>query len=315
MRKTIAVFAFALLLACGLAFAESQPSSKSTAAIGKIAMMEATSMEATTIMANTLKTSTGTDLFVDVSMECGLFTSVKVDSMGGVEDRAEAMAGVEVTVLVDGREAMPGPVTFCRRSEVLKAEFQGLLTDDDGSVCISEDLENPGTMIIDEDCLRPETLEMVHDTMGSHSFNFVYPNLRSGVHTIEVLAKVDSYIESTLYSGAKVLDTDIFGDEDVTFKAGDTILSVDRSGKFQVGQVIIIDDERLMINAIQKDGTADPSGNELVVTRGYDGTTEAAHTRGTRIYIVAGADASATLGNGSVTVQTVRMLKGEDFEF
>ena len=55
-------------------------------------------------MSNTLKTSTGADIFVAVSLECGLFTSTKVDSMSGEEDRAEAMAGVEVHAATeDGR--------------------------------------------------------------------------------------------------------------------------------------------------------------------------------------------------------------------
>lgn len=313
MRRVGIVILVTVLFGCGVAFAE-QPAAKATAAVGRIAVLEADSFQESTVMANTIKTPTGADLFVDVSLECGLFTAAKVDSMAGIEDRAEAMSGVEVRVLVDGAEAMPGPVTFCRRSEVLKAEFQGLLTDEDGNVCLSEDLENPGTIVIDDDCLRPETLELVLDTMGSHSFNFIYPNLRSGVHTVEVRAKVDSFMESTLYSGAKVRDEDIFGDTDSAFSAGDNILTVDRGGKFEVGQTIVVEDEQMVIQAIQTEGQADPNGKDLVVQRGWNATTDVAHPVRTPIYIVAGAEASASIGNGSVTVELVKMIKGEQVE-
>lgn len=313
MRRIGTVVLMAIVAGCGVAFA-AQPASKATASVGKIVVLESTDMQERTIMTNDIKTSTGADLFVDVSLECGLYTSAKVDSMAGIEDRAEAMAGVEISVLVDGVEAKPGPVTFCRRSQILKAEFQGLLTDEDGNVCLSEDPLSPGTMLLDEDCLRPETLEMALDTMGSHSFNFIYPNLRSGNHTVEVRAKVDSYTESTLYSGAKVRDGDIFGDSDDDFAADDTVLSVDRGGKFQVGQVIVIEDEHLLVNGIQNEGVDDPSGKDLLVQRGWNDTTAVPHTRRTPIYIVAGADASASIGNGSVTVEMVKMIRNEEIE-
>jgi hypothetical protein len=58
-------------------------------------------MEWTTILSNNLKTANQKDLFVDVSLECGLYTSTKVASSGKT-DTSVADAGVQVQVLVDG---------------------------------------------------------------------------------------------------------------------------------------------------------------------------------------------------------------------
>lgn len=278
-----------------------QPASKATAQVGEIAIIESEGMEYTTILSNEIKTPNGKDLFIDVSLECGLYTATKVDSLGGIEDRAEAEAGVEVMVLVDGEPALPGPINFCKRTQVLIAEFQGLLEDEEGNLCIVEDPQNPGTDIIDEACLRPETLELILDTMSANSFNFVKSDLSSGTHLVEVVAKIDTFIESTLDSGTKVKDGDADGEG---FDPGDTLLTVERGGKFEVGQTIVIDEEQLLITAIDD--------KDMTVIRAVNGTAEDYHATKTRIYIVAGAEATASIGHGTVTVELVRMIKDEE---
>jgi hypothetical protein len=297
----------AVLLVVGLASAGTgQPAAKATADVCDVTLIDPTEAAGwTTILSNEIKTPNQKDLFVDVSLECGLYTDTKVDSLGGYLDRAEAEASVQVQVLIDGQPAMPGPVTFCKRSQILEAEFMGLLTDEDGNVCIEvthtecTDPADPMTCVhtvtIDEDCLRPETLRLILETMNANSFNFIAPNLTPGTHTVEVQAKVESLVESTLDSGAK-LDGDI--DEFVVD------FMVDKAGKIAVDDVIVIDDEKMLVTAV--------ADKMVTVERAYDGTTAAAHAHRTRIYVVAGAEATGTIGKGSVTVELVRMIKGEE---
>jgi len=66
--------------------------------------------------------------------------------------------------------------------------------------------------------------------------------------------------------------------EGATFVAGVTTLTVKDGSRFEVGMVILIDDELLLVTAI--------STNDLTVTRGYGGTTDADHADGTTIYIL-----------------------------
>src|SRR4051794_6991883 len=58
------------------------------------------------------------DLFIAVSLECGLFTGNGSD--------APADAAVEVRVWVDGHQARPGDVHFCGKTNGLVAPFSDL---------------------------------------------------------------------------------------------------------------------------------------------------------------------------------------------
>ncbi len=311
MRKYISLGVVTILVAlvvAGLAYAGTgQPAAKATADVSDITLIDETdAIGWTTILSNTIKTPNQKELFIDVSLECGLYTDTKVDSLGGYLDRAEAEASVQVQVLIDGQPALPGSVTFCKRSQILEAEFMGLLTDDEGNVCIEvtevcADLLDPATcehvVTIDEDCLRPETLRLILETMNANSFNFIAPNLTPGTHEVEVQAKVESFVESTLDSGAKV------GED---FVAGDTTLTIDKEkfNDYVAPFVIIIEDEKLLVTNV--------AGKDLTVERGHDGTSDVNHAERTRIYVPEGAEATGTIGKGSVTVELVRMIKGEE---
>jgi len=311
VRKYIGLAVLAVLavfLVAGLVSAATgQPAAKATADVSDITLIDPTEeADWTTILSNEIKTPNQKDLFIDVSLECGLYTDTKVDSLGGYMDRAEAEASVQVQVLIDGEPALPGSVTFCKRSQILEAEFMGLLTDEEGNVCIQvtevcTDPMDPTTcelvVTIDEDCLRPETLRLILETMNANSFNFIAANLTPGTHTVEVQAKVESFVESTLDSGAKV-------DED--FVAGDTTLTIDKAkfDEYVTPFVIIIEDEKLLVTNV--------AGTDLTVERGHDGTDDVDHAQRTRIYVPEGAEATGTIGKGSVTVQLVRMIKGEE---
>lgn len=176
-----------------------QPAAKATTQFTPISVLSSAtqSLDAqgdpawTTLLSNNIHTASQKSLFVDVSLECGLYTQTLVRSKGGNKDTSTAKATIQVRVLVDGAEAYPGNVVFASRMQELSAVFQGLLTDADGNVCLTADPDT-GVITIDEDCLLPEELELVLDTMSANSFNFITRPLDSGVHTVAVQVRIDT---------------------------------------------------------------------------------------------------------------------------
>lgn len=234
MRNLITGLAVASIVALSSSAAlaqGSQSSAKATAVVTNLNVLDASTLQAAqddgwqTIMQNTVKTSEQKDLFVDVSLESGLYTKTQVKSKGGTRDTSVASASVKVRVLIDGNLAYPSEIVFNKRAQHLSAVFQGLLQDESGNSCLAVDLET-GAIVIDEDCLLPEEVELILDTMSANSFNFLYPDAGTGVHTVSVQAKIET---------------------DTSFESGS-------------------------------------------------------------------AEAAATIGHGSVTVEEVRMIKEEDFE-
>ncbi len=185
------MFACAVLLA-GALYADALPSSKATAKIGNINVIKSISSpdsaqvgEWQSILINSLKTPNQKDLFIDVSMEVGLLTNTLVRSKLGVSDTSMADAGVQIRVLVDGNEALPGAVTFGRRTQTLTATLQGLI---DG--CMTVD-PLTGNVIIDPLCVKPEQIGLILDTMNANSFNFIIQDLQAGVHQVQVQARIN----------------------------------------------------------------------------------------------------------------------------
>ncbi len=162
----------------------SQPAAKATAAFSDIAIMDQGDIAFTTIMKQTLKTS-NRSLFIDMSMECGLLTQTTVKSKGGTRDTSTASAAVMVRVLVDGKVAAPGEVTYCQRTQELSATFGGILQS-----CTDA---NADGIILGSECdFLDEELSLLLSTMNANSFNFLTDNLASGTHTVEVQAKIFS---------------------------------------------------------------------------------------------------------------------------
>jgi len=193
MRRFLSISMVALLAIItvfGVASAQSQPSSKVTAEVSTITILEPTEGDTdwTTILSNNLRTPNQKDLFVDVSLECGLYTDTLVKSAGS-KDTAKAEAGVYVQVLVDDIPMYPGEVVFCRRTQTLTALFGGIMES-------CTDLNGDGTITYDECTWTPEELELVLDTMNANSFNFVLDDLTAGVHTVAVQARISTVEEA-----------------------------------------------------------------------------------------------------------------------
>jgi len=202
MKKSIVIaVALALVVTLGAgavwAASNSQPASKATAQVKDLTILNWTG-NATwdTILEQNIKTPNQKDLFIDVSLESGLYTKTVVKSKRNYEgdpdwDTSTAHAKIDVQVIIDNgtanqRVASPGEVVFNYREQTLSAKFMGIFTGE----CLEVDPVNH-TVTINYTCLEPEELNLTLDTMSANSFNFVIDQLTPGVHTISVQARID----------------------------------------------------------------------------------------------------------------------------
>lgn len=162
----------------------SQPASKAVASFSDVAIMDQGDTSFTTILSQSIKTS-NRSLFIDMSLECGLLTKTLVKSKGGNKHTSTASAAVMVRVLVDGKAVSPGEITYCQRTQELSATFGGILQS-------CTDANGDGTLLASECEFTDEELSLLTSTMNAGSFNFVSDVLASGVHKIEVQARITS---------------------------------------------------------------------------------------------------------------------------
>lgn len=177
--------------------------SKFSTTLSKTALMSETTNGSAVIMETAIHTANNKELLIGVSLETGLFTQTQVKGKNGGSDSASAATGIDVTVYVDGKPALPGTITFNQRQQELNAVLGGVIesctfnTDQNADGAIDDSL----TIIIEDDCLvSDEEIELIQRTMSAHHFNFVAPNLPSGDHVITVEAKISS--SSTSGSGS-----------------------------------------------------------------------------------------------------------------
>ena len=190
MKKKFFGLALIVMLSFALAIPSAYAASaKATAKVGNLAEVQATTSSVSsedgwvTVLENQIKTSSQKDLFVDVSMECGLTTNTKVMSKKLERAVSNAEAAVYVRVLVDGVVQKPEYVTFAKRKQTLIAEFAG-----DILGCLDE----YGHVIVDTEdaCILEESVALILDTLSAHSFNFIAMDVGVGIHTVSVQAKV-----------------------------------------------------------------------------------------------------------------------------
>lgn len=178
-------------------FAAGPPASKAVAAVADITILDTDQdVDWTPILTAQLRTASVKDLFIDVSLECGLYTRTRVVSQDGVPDTSKAESGVRVQVILDPESATPrvippGEVTFCRRVQSLTGVY--------GGVENCEDENGDGIVQYDECETSPEETELLLDTMDANAFNFVVDDVGSGVHTIQVQAMIE--LEETAQAG------------------------------------------------------------------------------------------------------------------
>lgn len=169
----IGVAALVLLVIFGpQATANHLPANKVAVSGGSLSTLSASSgdSEAMTILAGTFKSSNPTDLAIQVTAECSLWTDIRNEK----NSDSTAFASVKVWVEIDGRvvptayddAADPGKVTFCER--YFQMRLSGVVYDN-------------------------TTIETYLRTKSSHAFNWITMNVGSGEHWIVVKAQVDRY--------------------------------------------------------------------------------------------------------------------------
>ena len=216
--KKLSIVCLAVVMAVVFGFGNAYAASaKATCQAGDLSVVKFAS--ASPVFTQIIHTAAQKDLFIDVSMECGLTTNTLVMSRALVRDISEAEASVKVWVEVDGEVAAPGVVTFARRYQALIAEFAGSLSIPDGMEwgdCLVTDPET-GITTIAEECLTEEMLALVLDTMTANSFNFMVTDLAAGDHTVVVYADLEYNL-----TGAEFTDSDELSEwapENITTKA------------------------------------------------------------------------------------------------
>jgi hypothetical protein len=204
MKKLLAtVVVVALLASLGVGLVSvvsggnSLPASKATAVVKDwtIIPWQTANMTWTPILVQNIKTANDKDLFIDVSLESGLYTYTHVKSKRNSEgdpnwDTSTAHAKIAIRVVVDNGTAMkrmasPGEVIFNEREQELSAKFMGIFT---GS-CLTANTTT-GEVTLNYACLEPEELKLTLETLMANSFNFVIADLSSGEHSIQVEATI-----------------------------------------------------------------------------------------------------------------------------
>lgn len=211
MKRLVLLTVVVVLALSALSFGQSQPSAKATAAVADLGLLASTTKDPVTvgwtpILTQTIKTSNMKDLFINASLECGIYSDTLARSSGGVTDASLASGGVRVRVKVDDKYASPtggydvnidygtgdgdfnylggeSGVSFCKRVQYLSAKLQGII-----------DLSDPGCFDLDPTttcALTDEEIRLALGTLDANAFNFIMADLPSGVHTITVEAKLD----------------------------------------------------------------------------------------------------------------------------
>ncbi len=147
-----------------------------------------------TVLANQIKTSNQKDLFIGVSLECGLFTSTSVSSKNMIPDTSVGQAEIKARVLVDGKVAEPGVVTFGRRTQTLTAQLEGAI----GSCLVAgTNLDGTTSVTVNTNCVSPETISLILDSSEASTFNFVAVDVPQGNHIVSVQCQIDTIGSAT----------------------------------------------------------------------------------------------------------------------
>jgi hypothetical protein len=168
-------------------------SAKATYWTGDIAILNQTQLNWSKVMEAKLKTSQQKDLFINAAFVCGLMTETTVKSQGGTKDTSTAEAAVITKVLVDGKEADPGTVTYCKRTQTLSATLGGIM-----EKCT--DANGDGTILASECQWTDEEISLMLATTSANAFTWVSKDVGVGEHTIQVFTKIDSYTSSQVGS-------------------------------------------------------------------------------------------------------------------
>lgn len=131
----------------------------------------------------TMKVPQDKEILVGLSAEVLLVTDTSIKGKDGGYARSLAYAGAGVTLSAcpvaggDCTIADPGSVILADRFQILDGTLGGVLTN-------CTDSNGDGVVGVDECELTDEEIGLVLDTLSSHHFNFVLPNMDQGEYDI-----------------------------------------------------------------------------------------------------------------------------------
>lgn len=128
-------------------------------------------------------------LALQVSAECGIYTSTTTLSKKMQRSTSTAQAAVLFRVLINGKAAAPDQVVFCSRMQQLSIVLQGAIDN-----CPVVD----GVISTDSCEFTEEEVSLVLSTMDANSYGFTAPTT-AGTANVEIQAKV---ISSTSVDGS-----------------------------------------------------------------------------------------------------------------
>lgn len=142
-----------------------------------------------TILAAPVKTPASKELYVNASLEAGLYTQTLVSSRNRKKDTSTASVAIQVQALIDGQPMPPGTVTYAARTQTLSATLEGAIA---GCLTIVNNPDGTQSIVLDPNCVTPEEIELILSTLNAASFNFVASNVPVGNHMISLQARISS---------------------------------------------------------------------------------------------------------------------------
>lgn len=167
------------------------PSSKFAFATSELALIEQTTGTGgwVTVLSGQMKTPAAKEIYVNASLEAGLYTQTLVRSKNMKKDTSVASVAIQVRALIDGNPMPPGTVTYAARTQTLSATLEGAIA---GCLSIVTNPDGTQTIVLDQNCVTPEEIELILDTLNAASFNFVASNVPVGEHVISIQARISS---------------------------------------------------------------------------------------------------------------------------
>ena len=202
MKKNLTIIALGFVLSAvfsaGPALAQNQPASKSAVQVSNLVLLSETSNSTAPgqwvdLLSVNLRTANQKDLLILASLECGLYGRTIGRTRGGTTvDTLMGQSGVKIRVVVDGvTVAEPGEVTLCKKTQTLSTQLAQAI-----SACTDVNLD--GVVSIPQECtFTQQQLDLILDSMQANAFNFALTGLRSGVHRIQLQARIDINLAST----------------------------------------------------------------------------------------------------------------------
>lgn len=191
VRLIPGILVFGVLLSAAVNIGQAGPAAQFAYATSELALVPQTSGTEgwVTVLAARAKTPASKELYVNASLEAGLYTETIVSSKNMKKDSSSASVAIQVRALLDGNPMPPGSVTYAARNQVLSATLEGAIAN-----CLSTvaNVDGTSTIILDQACVAPEEIGLIQSTLNAAAFNFVAANVPVGEHRISLQARIDS---------------------------------------------------------------------------------------------------------------------------